>query len=119
MTTSAFRLSLTLLVFAVAAAGCKPLAMDSSMKNKITKEPDASFLKRVKNDPFPAAGQAPKNQTAASTAPSRTNNAKPLAAQPTGTKPNASATTATASDTDETTETTATASRPTQPVRRR
>lgn len=61
MTTSAFRLLLTTLALGAAIAGCKPMGASSSMRDKITKDADPAFLKKVKNDPFPSAGQAAKS----------------------------------------------------------
>lgn len=60
MTTSVIRLALTTLAFTAALVGCTQLDKKSAIRETITKEPDAAFLKRVKNDPFPAAGQMPK-----------------------------------------------------------
>lgn len=58
MTNSALRIALTTFAF-TALVGCTPMAKKSAIRDTITKEPDAEFLKRVKNDPFPAAGQMP------------------------------------------------------------
>jgi len=62
MTTSVIRLALTTLAFTAAFVGCTPMEKKSTIRDTITKAPDAAFLKKVQNDPFPAAGQAPKTQ---------------------------------------------------------
>lgn len=60
MTTSVIRFALATSAFTAALIGCTPLEKKSAIRDTVTKEPDAAFLKRVKNDPFPAAGQMPK-----------------------------------------------------------
>lgn len=76
MTTALVRFALMSLACTVALVGCKPLDKKSSLRDNVMKEPDAAFLKRVKNDPFPAAGQAPKttaaNPTDTQTSPTST-----------------------------------------------
>jgi hypothetical protein len=67
MTNSVIRLALTSLAFTAGLVGCTQLDKKSTIRETITKEPDAAFLKRVKNDPFPAAGQAPKTTPATAT----------------------------------------------------
>ena len=60
MSISALRFVCLIGASALLAAGCTSMDRESSMREKITKDADPAFLKRVKNDPFPAAGQAPK-----------------------------------------------------------
>lgn len=60
MTCSALRIVCLIGASALLAGGCTSMDRESSMREKITKDADPAFLKRVKNDPFPAAGQAPK-----------------------------------------------------------
>lgn len=69
MNPSALRLVSLIGVATALLAGCTQMGRESSMREKVTKDADPAFLKRVKNDPFPAAGQAPK--VAANTSGSR------------------------------------------------
>ena len=60
MNPSALRLASLIGVATALLAGCTQMGRESSMREKVTKDADPAFLKRVKNDPFPAAGQVPK-----------------------------------------------------------
>jgi hypothetical protein len=73
MNPSALRLASLIGVATALLAGCTQMGRESSMREKVTKDADPAFLKRVKNDPFPAAGQAPK--VAANTSGAGSNNA--------------------------------------------
>lgn len=64
MTNSVIRFALATSAFTAALIGCTQLDKKSAIRDTVTKEPDAAFLKRVKNDPFPAAGQAPTSTPA-------------------------------------------------------
>lgn len=102
MTTSVIRLALTTLALAAALAGCQPLEKNSKLRDTVMQEPDAAFMKRVKNDPFPSAGQAPKVATATPTGTAGTTK-KPNVTVSVGGLATASDGTATASDDEQST----------------
>jgi len=48
---------LALVACGTATVGCASVGSNSDFRHQLTKEPDAAFMKRVSNDPFPAASE--------------------------------------------------------------
>ncbi|MBL9089996.1 MAG: hypothetical protein JNL96_02145 [Planctomycetaceae bacterium] len=48
---------LAVVVCGTALLGCTAVGGNSDFRQQLTKKPDAAFMKRVNNDPFPAASE--------------------------------------------------------------